>query len=513
MVPRAKSSKSSPDQASSVDVDATILAIALPSLGALLIDPILGAVDTAYVGRMEVRDLGGLAVASAAFSFSYRAFNFLTTVTGPLVATRLARARIKRAGSEARARRDAAPTASASLALALVLGLGAGVIVVSAAPLLATIGGAPPEAETREAALAYLRVRGAAMPFALVNAACVGIFRGLLDTKTPLTVAVATNAINFVLDPVLIFGVPALGVPALGVGGAAVATAAAEASASALFVNILLRRERILLTPRRVPKMLRRVTGGVTEASSSSSPSPYAELAGEIGALLRGGLSTFVRTVALQATLLVASQTAARIDGGSGVTSGAHQVVLQVWWLTLFALDATAVAAQSLVADSLGIEGKAGRERAREVGDRCILWGVAVGGVFLAANGAVAPTGAIPLLFTDDADVAAAAAAPLGIVAALQILNGYVFVGDGIMQGAADFDYLARAMLISAGIGLFAISTLGGGGNFSLGSDDVSGGALVGVWAGIGVLQVSRAFTFWDWYKRTGPIARQKDVL
>ena len=511
---RAKSPKSSPDQASSVDVDATILAIALPSLGALLIDPILGAVDTAYVGRMEVRDLGGLAVASAAFSFSYRAFNFLTTVTGPLVATRLARARIKRAGSEARARRDAAPTASASLALALVLGLGAGVIVVSAAPLLATIGGAPPEAETREAALAYLRVRGAAMPFALVNAACVGIFRGLLDTKTPLTVAVATNAINFVLDPVLIFGVPALGVPALGVGGAAVATAAAEASASALFVNILLRRERILLTPRRVPKMLRRVTRGVTEASSSSSsPSPYAELAGEIGALLRGGLSTFVRTVALQATLLVASQTAARIDGGSGVTSGAHQVVLQVWWLTLFALDATAVAAQSLVADSLGIEGKAGRERAREVGDRCILWGVAVGGVFLAANGAVAPTGAIPLLFTDDADVAAAAAAPLGIVAALQILNGYVFVGDGIMQGAADFDYLARAMLISAGIGLFAITTLGGGGNFSLGSDDVSGGALVGVWAGIGVLQVSRAFTFWDWYKRTGPIARQRDVL
>ena len=67
VVPRAKSPKSSPDQASSVDVDATILAIALPSLGALLIDPILGAVDTAYVGRMEVRDLGGLAVASAAF--------------------------------------------------------------------------------------------------------------------------------------------------------------------------------------------------------------------------------------------------------------------------------------------------------------------------------------------------------------------------------------------------------------------------------------------------------------
>ena len=505
------------------DIDAKIVALALPSLGALLVDPVLGAVDTAYVGRLSAPELGGLAVASAAFSFSFRAFNFLTPVTGPLVATRLSRARLKRPDKELRARRDAAPTASASLALALALGTAAGALVVGGAPWLASIGGSPPGASTRDAALDYLRIRGAAMPFALVNAASVGIFRGLLDTRTPLTVAVGTNAVNFVLDPLLIYGFPGLGVPALGVGGAAIATAAAEASASAVFVSLLLRRERILLTPRRASALLRRVASGETasavrqDGSDASTEAGTENLATEVGALLRGGLSTFVRTVALQATLLTASQTAARVDGGAGIASGAHHVALQVWWLTLFALDSTAVAAQSLVADALGKEGAEGVARARQVGDRSIAWGVGVGAAFLAV-GVLASSDLVPVtaasLFTDDADVAAAAAAPLAIVYGLQLLNGYVFVGDGIMQGAADFDYLARAMLFAAGGGLLAITALGGGGTLLLGGGD--GGvepALTGVWAGVAVLQVLRAGTFLDWYRRTGPLAASKRAV
>ena len=109
-----------------------------------------------------------------------------------------------------------------------------------------------------------------------------------------------------------------------------------------------------------------------------------------------------------------------------------------MWWVTLFALDALAVAAQSLVADALG----AGDVfTARRAADRTLRWALAAGvavGVGIAAAGPI-----VPALFTSDSNTAAAAEGPLRLVAALQPLNAAVFVGDGVLQGAADFDYLA----------------------------------------------------------------------
>ena len=88
----------------------------------------------------------------------------------------------------------------------------------------------------------YLRVRALATPAVLLASVANGGFRGLQDTATPLKVVLATNFINFVLDPILIFGVSAGGqplVPALGATGAAAATAAAEwAACAALLVQL-----------------------------------------------------------------------------------------------------------------------------------------------------------------------------------------------------------------------------------------------------------------------------------
>ena len=57
----------------------------------------------------------------------------------------------------------------------------------------------------------------------------------------------------------------------------------------------------------------------------------------------------------------------------------------------------------------------------------------------------------MPAIFTNDSATAAAAEGPLRLVAALQPLNAAVFVGDGVLQGAADFDYLALAMAAAVG--------------------------------------------------------------
>ena len=60
-------------------LDAAIFALALPAVASLLLDPVLGVVDTAFVGRIRgegaAEALGGLAVATAVFNFSFKLFN------------------------------------------------------------------------------------------------------------------------------------------------------------------------------------------------------------------------------------------------------------------------------------------------------------------------------------------------------------------------------------------------------------------------------------------------------
>jgi predicted secreted protein len=213
--------------------------------------------------------------------------------------------------------------------------------------------------------------------------------------------------------------------------------------------------------------------------------------------------------------------------------AGAHQICIQVWWVTLFALDALAVAAQSLVAAALGAGDVAA---ARSAADRTLLWALAAGtavGVGIFAAGPL-----VPALFTSDADISAAAEGPLRLVAVLQPLNAAVFVGDGVglyklnkvdpqlastcwlqilnlkcdilvskfafsfnlyryngvLQGAAGFDYLALAMAAAAAPALGLLATTGGaaagGGVGALGV-----GGLGAVWRSMALLQVGRAAT------------------
>ena len=71
----------------------------------------------------------------------------------------------------------------------------------------------------------------------------------------------------------------------------------------------------------------------------------------------------------------------------------------------------------------------------------------------------------------------------VGFVAGMQIVNGVVFVGDGILQGLRLFKYEAKVMAVAAAGGTAAAVTAGWGG----------GDELVAVWTGISVMQGIRA--------------------
>ena len=70
-------------------VDRRIIALAIPALGSLAVEPLYVLVDTAIVGRLGTAQLGGLALAATVLGLVVAGCNFLTYGTTERVARRL----------------------------------------------------------------------------------------------------------------------------------------------------------------------------------------------------------------------------------------------------------------------------------------------------------------------------------------------------------------------------------------------------------------------------------------
>ena len=148
------------------------------------------------------------------------------------------------------------------------------------------------------------RIRAVGIPFTLLTTALGGIFRGRLDTRTPLYVAAAANIVNLALDPLLIFGLGPFA--KFAAPGAAAATVVAEVIGSTLLLRQL---KQTSLWP-----------GKLTVPVWAE----VKEFAGASGAVL-------VRTASLQSTLLLATSTVSRHASNDGVEIAAHQVCSAGW--------------------------------------------------------------------------------------------------------------------------------------------------------------------------------------
>lgn len=379
-----------------------ILALAVPALGALAIDPLVSLVDTAFVGRLGPVPLGALGVNVSVFSLAFVVFNFLAYGTTPLVSDALARGH----------REEAARTVLQALTLAVLLGLtGASLLVVLAEPIAAAMGA---DGELLAPTLTYLRIRALAAPAMLLVTAGHGAFRGYGDTRTPLLVTIVLNLVNLVLDPILIFGL------GWGIAGAAWGTVAAQWTGALAFLALVGRLGVRLAVPRPT----------------------------ELLPLLRVGSILSLRTFALIGSLTVATAVATRF--GAGVVA-AHHVTHQVWSFLALVVDALAIAGQILVARHLA---SGDRGALRAVAHRLLGAGVLLGtvlGVLLWLGRRV-----VPLLLTDEVAVLALVDRVWPIVAILQPINAAVFVWDGIFLGAKQFRFTAWSMVV-AGLATCAV--------------------------------------------------------
>ncbi|MEU7163369.1 MATE family efflux transporter [Streptomyces morookaense] len=415
--------------------DREILALAVPAFGALVAEPLFVMADSAIVGHLGTPQLAGLGVAAALLTSAVSVFVFLAYATTAAVARRVG------AGDLPAAIRQGMD----GIWLALILGAAVTAAVLLAAPALAGLFGSSPTAAPY--AVTYLRISALGIPAMLAVLAATGVLRGLQDTRTPLLVAVGGFAANAALNVALVYGA------GLGIAGSAWGTVIAQCAMAAVYLAVVVR--------------------GARRHGASLRPD-----AAGIRACARAGAPLLVRTLSLRAVLLIATAVAARL-GDEDIA--AHQVVLTLWSLLAYALDAIAIAGQAIIGRYLGADDPAG---ARAACRRMVQWGIASGLVL-----GLLVVGGRPLfvpLFTSDPAVRDALLPALLVVAVSQPVAGVVFVLDGVLMGAGDGPYLAWAML--ATLGVFApVALLVPG----------LGGGLTALWWAMTLMMAVRLVTLW----------------
>lgn len=380
------------------DLNRQILRLAVPSLGALVAEPLFVLADSAIVGRLGTTALAGLAAAAAVLSTTVSLCVFLAYGTTAAVARHVG------AGAPRRA------LAVGVDGCWLAAGLGAGLAVLgelTAAPLVHAIGA---RGEVAHQALGYLHTGLPGLPGMLVVLAATGVLRGRADARTPLRVATTGALVNIPVNWLLVYPL------GLGVTGSGLGTAMVQVGMAAALLNPIRREARRLGVP------LRPDRHGVLQAARTGTP-------------------LLIRTLALQAGLLATTMTATRL-GDTGLA--AHQVAISVWTFLALALDAIAIAAQTLTGTALGAGDTA---LARAILTRLTRWGIGFGvlsGVILYAGHAL-----LPGLFTADPAVRDAIGVALAAAALGQPVAGYVFVLDGVLMGAGDGRYLALASILA----------------------------------------------------------------
>ncbi|WP_030798333.1 MATE family efflux transporter [Streptomyces sp. NRRL S-337] len=413
--------------------DREIIALAVPAFGSLVAEPLFVMVDSAVIGHLGTSQLAGLGIAAGLLTTAVSVFVFLAYATTAAVARRVG------AGDLPAAIRQGMD----GIWLALLLGAAVIAAVLPTAPWLVEAFGASGTAAPY--ATTYLRISALGIPAMLMVLAATGLLRGLQDTRTPLYVAIGGFSANAALNVGLVYGA------GLGIAGSAWGTVIAQCGMAAVYLTVVVR--------------------GARRHGASLRPD-----AAGIRASAQAGVPLLVRTLSLRAVLMIATAIAARL-GDAEVA--AHQIVITLWNLLAFALDAIAIAGQAIIGRYLGAGDRTG---ARAACRRMVQWGIA-SGLVLGLLVVLSRPLFIPL-FTSDPAVRDPLLTTLLVVAVTQPVSGVVFILDGVLMGAGDGPYLAWAMVLT--LALFAPAAL---------AVPAFGGGLVTLWWTMALMMTVRMVT------------------
>ncbi|RMH72977.1 MAG: MATE family efflux transporter [Gemmatimonadetes bacterium] len=207
----------------------TIWSLAWPVILGQVLQTTFTVVDMKFIAMLGTSQAAAAAVSG---SLTWTLFSLMGMISAGTTAV------ISRRMGEDRPL-DAGLTAFHSLILALVMGLLVGTTGLTFVRELLDLFGTTPDVTAH--ALLYLNITFLGTPVLVMGMVLSAAFQAAGDTQRPMQLFALANAINLILDPLLMFG--KFGFPAMGIKGAALATVIAQL----ISVSILLF---ILYTPR-----------------------------------------------------------------------------------------------------------------------------------------------------------------------------------------------------------------------------------------------------------------------
>jgi putative MATE family efflux protein len=208
-------------------IGTALLRLAVPIILGNLLQTGYQLTDAFWVGR-----LGAAAVAAVSVSFPVT-FLVIALGAGLAIAGATLSAQYMGAGRQDMVNHVAAQT----MTIVAVSSIALGAAGYAAAPYLLELLGVAPDVHS--GALGFMRVSFVGIIFVFLYGMFQALMRGVGETRMPLLIVLGTVFLNFLLDPLFIFGWGPL--PPAGVMGAALATLATQGLAALLGIAIFLR--------------------------------------------------------------------------------------------------------------------------------------------------------------------------------------------------------------------------------------------------------------------------------
>ena len=390
-----------------------ILAIALPIVLSNATVPLLGVVDTGVIGQLgDPVPIGAVGIGAVIISAVYWIFGFLRMGTTGMTSQAL--------GAEDQGEADAL------LSRALIIGFGAGAAIIVLQPLIFAgafrLSPASPQVETL--ARQYMQVRVWSAPAAIAIFGITGWLIAAERTKAVLVLQLWMNGLNIALSVMFVLGLN------WGITGVALASFIAEWAGLALGLW-LCRGAFVRPFWREWPRVLNKA---------------------RLIAMAAVNRDILLRSLMLQAIFVSFLFYGAKFGD---VPLAANQVLLQFLYVTAYALDGFAFAAETLVGNAMGAKNRARLRRAAVLNS---LWasGIMVGvAVCLAFFGAAA----IDLMTTSE-EVRAAAKIYLPWLIVAPVVGVASWMLDGIFIGATRTVDMRNMAAISAVLYFIAVWVL-----------------------------------------------------
>ena len=404
------------------NVNKEIYRLALPNIVSNFSIPLLGAVDTALMGRLESEYyLGAVGIGGIIFSFIYWGFGFLRMATTGLTAQAFGEKDLQECGR--------------LLLRAVCIGIASSLFLFifqwQLIDLSFLLINASPEVE--HFARVYFHIRLYAAPATLCLHAFHGVFLGLQNARYPMLLTLVVNLVNIALN--LVF-VRLLGMK---VEGVALATVIAQYVGLFLAVLLFSRYYRGILP-----------AWDFREILAFSKLKRFLDISGDI----------FIRTCCLVFSHAVFTAKSAAL---SDTVLAINTILLQFINLLSYTIDGLAFAAESLIGKYKGARDMPNFKRTTR---QIFFWSFLFGGVIMLIFLIFGEQ--LLHLFTDQIPLITQAKSYLIWIIVAPIVNVAAYIWDGIFLGATASKALRNSVILSTLLFLSAVYLLIPFGNHGL---------------------------------------------